>query len=52
VNPDQFVLEFAAQVLDVFFPLEMCEELIEQEELRIVSGYGVATCCESRVPTN
>ena len=46
VNPDEIVLEFAAEIVDVFFSLEMREELVEEKELRSRAGDGTAQARE------
>ena len=42
MNPEQIVLQLAAQVLEVFLPLEVGEQSVEEEEPRFPAGHGTA----------
>ena len=42
MNPEQIILQLAAQVLDVFLPLEVREQRVAEKEPRFPAGHGAA----------
>src|SRR6266568_5855088 len=46
VNPDQLILQFATQILDIFFLFKMRKEPVEKKEVRLSSRDWTADACQ------